>query len=93
MCLAFVRMGVCLWLLAVVGCGPTRPSQFKDGAKLYDRATHQYFGTVVGFAAVYDFHNGMPPQPAILIESVEGGSTERKWGACSTCAATFEVKP
>ena len=92
MCLAFVRVGVCVWLLAVVGCGPTRPSQFKDGAKLYDRGTQQYFGRVVGYNASHDFHNGTSPQPAILIEFTDGQG-KQTWGACSTCATIFEVKP
>ena len=66
--------------------------QFRDGAKLYDRETHRYFGKVVGYAANHDFHNGTPPQPAILIETSEGNG-EQSWGACSTCAAVFEVEP
>ena len=93
MCLAFVRMVMCALLLAVAGCGPTRPSQFKDGAKLYDRESHQYFGKVVGYEEVHDFHNGTAPQPAILIEPADGSAAGRSWGACSTCAAIFDVKP
>ena len=92
MLLAFTRFGGCLWLLATVACGPTRPAQFRDGAKLYDRETHQYFGKVVGYQADHDFHNGFAPQPAILIDKGEGQG-DPTWGACSTCAAVLEARP
>ena len=80
-----------LLLLATVACGPTRPAQFRDGAKLYERETHRYFGKVVRFEASHDFHNGTPPQPAILIEN--DVSKVQSWGACSTCAVVLEAKP
>ena len=80
-------------LLAVIGCGPARPAQFRNGAKLYDRQSHQYFGKVVGYERTHDFHNGTPAQSAILIEPPNGGEEGRVWGACGTCTATFEVKP
>ena len=92
MFLACARSGGCLLLLAAVACGPTRPGLFRDGVKLYERETHQYFGKVVSYEAGHDFHNGFPPQPAILIERDEGKG-DPTWGACSTCAAVFEVKP
>ena len=89
----FIRVGTCLLLTLLGGCQPAARSQFKDGAKLYDKQTHEYFGKVVGYEDVHDFHNGTTAQPAILIESSDGGATARTWGACNTCAATFDVKP
>lgn len=83
---------MCLSLLVVAGCEPSWRSQFKEGAKLYDKNGHRYFGTVVGYDATHDFHNGTAAQPAILIEPAEGGEAARIWGACSTCAATFDVQ-
>ena len=44
-------------LLVVVGCEPSWRSQFKDGAKLYDKNDHRYFGKVVGYEASHDFAN------------------------------------
>ena len=74
------------------GCQPAGRAQFKEGTKLYDKQTHQYFGQVVGYERDHDFHNGTFLQPAILIEPAEGGAAARVWGACSTCTATFDTK-
>ena len=78
--------------MAVVGCGPTRPAQFKDGAKLYDKQSHQYFGKVVGFNADHDFHNGMPPQPSILIEPADGNAATRSWGGVQHVYGDFRCE-
>ena len=77
-------------LLFLVGCEPPGRSQFPKGSQLYDRTDHHRFGTVVGFEAEHDFHNGTAPEPAILIEQDSDHTTV--WGACTTCAATFDVK-
>ena len=92
MSMAFVRLGVVVGLLALWGCEPAWRAEFKNGAKLYDKGNHHYFGKVVGYTEVHDFHNGTAPQPAILIEPEGSGDAGRVWGACSTCAATFDVK-
>ena len=82
-CLAFV-------VLTLSGCEPAWRKQFPNGTKLYEHTDHRYFGKVIGFEASHDFHNGTPPDAAILIEPAEQGQPQQ-WGSCATCAATFEV--
>ena len=92
MSMAFVRAGTVVLLMTLWGCEPAWRSEYKDGAKLYEKETHRYFGKVVGYVKSHDFHNGTAPQAAILIEPEGGGNDSRMWGACSTCMATFDVK-
>lgn len=92
MLLAFIRVGTCLLLMVLCGCDPAWKTQFREGSKLYDKNGHNYFGKVVGYDAQHDFNNGTQPQAAILIEPAEGGADARVWGACATCAATFDVE-
>ncbi len=91
MSLAFVRLGIGMLLVVLCGCEPSWKSHFRQGAKLYEKSGHRYFGKVVGYEAAHDFHNGTSPQPAILIEPAEGGEAAQTWGACSTCDATFDI--
>ncbi len=92
MFIAFVRLTMMLLLMVLVGCEPSYKSRFKQGAKLYEKNGHNYFGKVVGYEEAHDFHNGTPPQAAVLIEPAEGGEAARTWGSCSTCLATFDVE-
>ena len=92
MSIAIARLGVLLMLVALCGCEPSWSSQFRPGTKLYEREGHRYFGKVVGYEAQHDFHNGTPPQAAVLIETAEGDKETQVWGACSTCASTFKVE-
>ena len=92
MSIAFARFGIFLLMVTLCGCGPAWSSQFHPGTKLYERKDHHYFGKVVAYEAEHDFHNGTPPQAAVLIEPAEGGEAARVWGACSTCASTFTVE-
>ena len=81
----------CLPLLLVLGgCEPSWPARLPLGARLYEREGHRYFGKGVGFDAAHDFHNGTGPKPSILIEQPEG--QEKVWGACATCADTFQIE-
>ncbi len=80
-----------LFLLTLSGCEPSWRAQFPDGAKLYERADHKYFGKVIGYEATHDFHNGTPPAPAVLIEPAEEGQVSQ-WGSCATCTATFKIE-
>ncbi len=73
------------------GCAPSWQSQFPTGTRLYEQSGERYFGRVIAFDARHDFHNGEAPYPAVLIEQADGG--EKVWGACATCAATFQVNP
>lgn len=92
MFLAFVRLVMVVLVVALCGCEPSWTSQFKPGTKLYEKNGHRYFGKVVAYEPTHDFHNGTPPQAAVQIELSEGGAAARTWGACSTCAATFDVE-
>ena len=87
-CLTRSLTGLALVLL--VGCEPSGRAQFPVGSQLYNRTDHHLFGKVVGFEATHDFHNGTPPEQAILIEQESDHTTV--WGACTTCSATFDVK-
>ena len=77
-------------LLIFSGCEPPWQSQFPKNSQLYDRTDHHRFGKVVGYDSAHDFHNGTAPEPAILIEKDEDHTTV--WGACATCASSFDVK-
>ena len=78
-------------LLTFSGCEPSWRAQLPNGAKLYERADHKYFGKVIGYEARHDFHNGTTPDAAVLIESAEAGQPPQ-WGSCATCAATFQIE-
>ena len=78
-------------LLTLSGCEPSWRAQFPNGAKLYERTGHKYFGKVVGFEAHHDFHNGTAPDAAVLIAQAEEGQASQ-WGSCATCAATFQIE-
>ncbi len=91
--LALTRVAAALilpLLMILGGCEPAWRSQFPKGTQLYDRADHHLFGKVVGYEESHDFHNGTQPEPAILIEQ-ESDHTQI-WGACGTCAASFDSK-
>ena len=76
--------------LILAACQPAWRTQFPDGTQLFDRADHHRFGEVVGYEALHDFRNGTAAEPAILIE--QDSDHTQVWGACATCAATFEMK-
>ena len=80
-----------LLLLLFSGCDSPWRARFPIGTKLYENAGHRYFGKVVKYEDSHHFDNGLPPAPAILIESAESGH-ERVWGACATCAALFDME-
>ncbi len=76
--------------LILAGCQPSWRTQFPKGSVLYDRTDHHRFGKIVGFEETHDFQNNTPPESAILIE--QDSDHTIIWGACATCAATFDVK-
>lgn len=88
--LALLRL-VLPFLLVLGGCEPAWQARFPTGTKLYEKTGHRYFGKVVGFESQHDFHNGTPAQPAIQIEQDDAAHTT-VWGACSTCAASFDIE-
>ena len=91
--LALTRIAAALifpLLMILGGCEPAWRAQFPKGSLLYDRTDHHLFGKVVSYEESHDFHNGTPPEPAILIEQ-ENDHTQ-VWGACATCAASFDIK-
>ena len=76
--------------LILGACQPAWRAQFPDGTVLFDRMDHHRFGKVVGYESSHDFRNGAAAEPAILIE--QDSDHTQVWGACATCAATFEMK-
>ncbi len=91
--LALTRIAAALilpLLMILGGCEPAWRSQFPKDSLLYDRTDHHLFGKVVGYEEAHDFHNGTQPESAILIEQSSDHATV--WGACATCAASFDIK-
>lgn len=88
-CAAF--LGVIALLTS--GCDVSARFQYRIGSKVYERSNHHYYGQIVAYDGLHDFHNGMNAQPAVEIELASSGGSqmqkERVWASCDVVGSAY----